>query len=153
MKKLPTDDDESLVNFLKANRPEVPPVASDLEEKLLQAVESETSSRAKNFFPHDPAKCKGLWLVPPAIAVGVLFTIGSDSLRSSSLFRTSWATTTLTKSEIVSLEDFLEHNWNGFRLDNPNSINFHNDYTAWMQLGNSKPQNLTKSVHQKTARK
>ena len=153
MTKLPTDDDDSLVNFLKANRPEVPPATPDLEERIVQVVESKTTSPVNRFFQHDPAKCRRLWLVPPAIAVGVLFAIGSDSLRSSTLFRSSWATTTPSEAEMVSLEAFLEHNWNNLTFDSTNSISFHNADSSWVKLSNSKPKILTRSVHQKTVRR
>lgn len=153
MKKLPTDDDESLVSFLKANRPEVPPAAANLEERILQAVELETQARANRYFQHDPAKCRRLWLVPPAIAVGVLFTLGSDSLRSHSLFRSTWATTTPTEAELVSLEQFLEHNWDSLVTSGQVEINVDSAQREWALISNKKHKNLTKSTHQKSARK
>lgn len=154
MKKLPTDDDESLVNFLKANRPEVPSVTPDLEENILQAVELEVRLPGKNSFLHDPAKCKRLWLVPPAIAIGVIFSIGSDSLRSSGFLAPISVTNSPTKSELVGLEVFLEHNWNSLTIDSASQINFHNNADIeWMQLANSNQKKLTQRVAQKTIRR
>ena len=124
-----------------------------LEERILQAVESETQSSSKNFFQHDPAKCRRLWLVPPAIAVGVLFTIGSDSLRSNPFFRTTWATTTLNEAELVRLEAFLEHNWDSVTTSRTREIDLQFTESELVQLANYKPKKISKSTEQKTARR
>lgn len=152
MTKLPTDDDR-LVNFLKANRPNVPPAASDLEERILQAVELETPSRESHFFSHHPAKCKRLWLFPPAIAVGMMFAIASDSFRTSSIWGTTLATTNPNDAELVSLEEFLENSWHDVVNHHQPSQQFTTRETDWLLSTNFPSQTFNRSIDKKTARK
>lgn len=70
MTNLPNDD-QGLVDFLRQNRPEIPPSNPELEEKLFQAI---ASSPAPEVYPPSqnyPSRHRKLWLVPPAIAASV----------------------------------------------------------------------------------
>lgn len=152
MTKLPTDD-ERLVNFLKTNRPNVPPASPDLEAQILQAVELETSVHESHFFSHSPAKCKRLWLFPPAIAVGVLLAMASDSWRSNNIWGTTWATTNPNDAELVSLEEFLENSWHDVINHSQPPEQFTTKETDWLLSTNFPSQKLTQPTYKQTARK
>ncbi|MCL1472336.1 hypothetical protein [Argonema antarcticum] len=155
MKQLPTDDDERLVEFLKANRPDVPSAAPDLEARIFQAVKSEPSLNVRRF-------SKRLWLFPPAIAAGLMLVWGNNMLRSGlntlpfqlplQVSRTS-TTTMPNDAELVKLESFLENNWNSVVASSQTEEELENTSADWMQLANTTAQNSTKSTLRETTRR
>lgn len=103
---LPQNDD-TLVDFLRQHRPSVPSPALDLEAEIMAAVAQEP-----NFAP--PVQRRQLWLVPPAIAAGLLI---------------SWAgyssyTHQKSLQNLPQLEAFIENNWDGLLEDRSNSYPF-----------------------------
>ncbi|MFB2967546.1 hypothetical protein ACE1CD_01110 [Aerosakkonema sp. BLCC-F183] len=156
MKKLPADDDKELLEFLKSNRPDVPPAAPDLEERIWQELDSEPALNLNRFCQHHPAKCKRLWLVTPAIAAGVMLVWASDPLRWRSNIlpsafsfgirddRTSINTIPNNNDEIVSIEIFLQNNWNGLVRTIPMQKNIKNISVERSQVTNAKSQNSSK---------
>jgi len=71
MKNLPNGD-ENLVNFLRQNRPEVPPETPDLSEKIFKAIESSSPLDNHHYSQKNPVfRHRQLWLVPPAIAASL----------------------------------------------------------------------------------
>ena len=155
MKQLPTDDDERLVEFLKANRPDVPSPAPDLEARIFQAVESESSLNVRRF-------SKRLWLFPPAIAAGLMLVWGNNMLRSGlntftfqlplQVSRTS-TTTMPNDAELVKLQSFLENNWNSVVASSQTEEELENTSADWMQLAHTTTQNSTKSTLPETTRR
>lgn len=164
MKKLPADDDKELVEFIKANRPDVPPAAPDLEERIWQELDSEPTLNLNRFCQHHPSKCKRLWLFTPAIAAGVMLVWASDPLRwrgnilpSAFSFgvrddRTS-ITTIPKNEEIVSVEIFLQNNWNSLVRTIPMQKNIKNISVEQSQFKNVKSQDGSKKNIRQPARK
>lgn len=166
MTKLPRDDDKRLVEFLKANRPDVPPAAPDLEERIFQAVESEPPLNVSGFWQKHTARYKRLWLFPPAIAAGVMLIWGSNILRLgvntlpfqlpievSDRTSTTSTTTMPNDAELVSLQTFLENNWNSVVASNQTEEELENTSADWMQLANTTQQNSSKSTLRETTRR
>lgn len=162
MKQLPTDDDERLVEFLRANRPDVPSAAPDLEARIFQAVESEPALNVNRFSQKHIARFKRLWLFPPAIAAGLMLVWGSNMLRLG--FNTlpfqfpmqvsHTSTTTMPNdAELVRLESFLENNWNSVVASSQTEEELENISADWMQLANTTQQNSTKSTLSETTRR
>ena len=101
MSKLPTND-QALINFLKQNRPTAPEATSDLEERIIAALDTDDSLLSES--QQAPVATKTLKLVSSLIAVGLtLFWMGYRLVSSSSL----------SPSEQSQLEGFIESNWNG----------------------------------------
>ncbi|MFB2934411.1 hypothetical protein ACE1B6_03960 [Aerosakkonemataceae cyanobacterium BLCC-F154] len=70
MSKLPNDD-QNLVEFLRQNRPEIPPTNPELEEKLFQAIASSPHPQLHDRSSNNSSRFRKLWLVPPAIAASL----------------------------------------------------------------------------------
>ncbi|MEM1369665.1 MAG: hypothetical protein AAGG02_16955 [Cyanobacteria bacterium P01_H01_bin.15] len=88
---LPTDDDQKLVAFLKRYQPDVPPAPEGFEAKLLASLP-----------PRKSATRPWHWLIPGAIAVGLLGTV---------TYRSFNPTPQLANS--AELEEFLMVSWEG----------------------------------------
>jgi hypothetical protein len=91
----PLIDDQRLVTFLHQHRPGAPPPAPDLEERILAAVASEPAHVCRS-------RHRRLWLVPPAIAAGVLIATAGHRLLTPP---------TPSPGDIANLEAFLVNNW------------------------------------------
>ncbi|ERT05111.1 putative rNA polymerase sigma-70 factor [Lyngbya aestuarii BL J] len=103
MSKLPTND-QALINFLKQNRPTAPEATSDLEERIIAAIDTDDPVLSESISTHPSVATKTLRLVSSLIAVGLtLFWMGYRLVSSSSL----------SPSEQSQLEGFIESNWNG----------------------------------------
>ena len=70
MSNLPNDD-QRLVDFLRQNRPEIPPSSPELEDKLFQAITSSPPPHLHHHSPTHSSRYRQLWLVPPAIAASL----------------------------------------------------------------------------------
>ncbi len=90
----PNPDDPRLAAFLRQHRSPVPPPALDLEERLLQNLPSRTRQPARAPRP--------LWLMAPVLAAGLLATWFSYH---------SVGPLPPDPDDLVSLESFLENNW------------------------------------------
>ena len=86
--------DDRLVNFLHQHCPPVPPAAADLEDRVMQAVES---------LHPQPTRPK-LWLVPGTLAASLLIAVAGYRLLTPA---------TVNSVQLSHLEAFLENNWNG----------------------------------------
>ena len=90
-------DDQPLVTFLRQHCPAPPLPAPDLEERILAAVAKAPAHRSQYWH-------RRLWLVPPAIAAGVLIaTAGHRLLMPPSP----------SPAEIANLEAFFVNSWDG----------------------------------------
>ncbi len=94
MTKLPNDD-ECLVNFLRQHRPDVPPAAPDLEQLIIQSVAAS---------PPKSTRYRQMWVVPPAIAAGLLIAWTGYRILMPVSF---------SAAQLASLNAFLESNWDG----------------------------------------
>ncbi|MFB2878273.1 hypothetical protein [Floridanema aerugineum] len=91
MSNLPNDD-QRLVDFLRQNRPEIPPSPPDLEEKLFCAIASSPPPQLHHHSPNHPSRFRQLWLVPPAIAASLALAWGGNYLRQNNSLNNSFAT-------------------------------------------------------------
>lgn len=90
-----SDNDDSLVGFLRTHAIAPPPAAPDFEEKLMQSVASipvPQTSRSRN-----------LWVLPPAIAASLLISLVGYRLFVSPT----------PKVDTRTLEAFIEDSWDG----------------------------------------
>ncbi len=95
------NDDKDLVNFLRQHRPEVPPASADLEQQILQNVETlhPISLPAPKVRRRSP-----FWLVPSVMAASLVAAVVS--------YRTLIPAQP-SAAELVKLEKFMESNWQG----------------------------------------
>lgn len=107
MSKLPKDD-QKLVNFIRQYRPEAPPVHEDIkariEANIMAVVSASPSSEPVRKSQVISFRRRSLWLMPPAIAAGLLIAWGTNRLLTP-------APTPAT--ELASLEVFIEDTWDG----------------------------------------
>jgi len=91
MTNLPNDD-QRLVDFLRQNRPEIPPSSPDLEEKLFQAIASSPPPQLHHHSPNNHSRSRQLWLIPPTIAASVALVWAGNYLRGNNIPINSFAT-------------------------------------------------------------
>ncbi|NEO03631.1 MAG: hypothetical protein F6K50_52595 [Moorea sp. SIO3I7] len=103
-------DDEQWQAFLRQHRPTPPPAAFELEERVINAI-------AKS---QPPSRKPQLWLLPSAIAVGLLMAWSG--------YRTH---------NLTTLEAFLEKNWHGVVGETSVSNVIHSPPADWMILANT----------------
>ena len=84
---------DSLAAFLRQHRPCVPPAADDLEDRVMQAVET---------LHPQPARRK-LWLVPGTLAASLAIAVAGYRLLTPA---------TPSAAQFSHLEAFLVNNWN-----------------------------------------
>jgi hypothetical protein len=99
-------DDLKLQAFLQQHRPAVPPPAPGLEAKIL----AEIAPKRRSSQPRSSQPRSVVWLVPPAIAAGLVATL---------LSYRSLTPTQPTATELANLEAFLETSWRGSINDRP----------------------------------
>jgi len=105
--RLQPEEDRSLTDFLKQHRPPVPPAAADLEDRLMAAVmdtpvQVPTAQRQQSYR-------RVLWLVPSAIAAGLVAIVGYQTLVPPQP----------TEAELAELETFIESTWQGTLAEQP----------------------------------
>lgn len=93
-------DDDRLLEFLHQHRPDAPPAAADLEQRVMEGIE---------IIPQQPAKESILpiprnWLLSGALAASLLIAIGGYRLLAPS---------TPSVAEKANLEAFLVESWDG----------------------------------------
>lgn len=71
MKKMPSEDDRELINFLKQNKPFVPQEKAGFEEELINLVDQQNSTETKQIEPL-------VWFFPGLVLFGVLLAINSE---------------------------------------------------------------------------
>ncbi len=98
-----SEEDQPLSSFLRQNKPDVPPASPELEERLLGEI-SEMSPQAGESLqrPKRSEKRPILWLVPSAIAAGLVATL--VNYRAFSPLPSNPA-------ETADLEAFIENTW------------------------------------------
>ena len=87
--------DDRLVKFLRQHTSNAPPAAPDLEQQIMKAVAAS---------PQQSALVRRQWIVPSAIAAGVLI--------SWTCYR-ALTPAKPTAAEVAGLETFMESNWDG----------------------------------------
>ena len=142
MSNLPNDD-QRLVDFLRQNRPEIPPSSPELEEKLFQAIASSPIPQLHHNSSNHRSRYRQLWLVPPAIAASAALVLAGNYLRVNNSLTNSFAANKLNNTnssatnllvskpnylpdqkyshnhqELVKIETFLENNWSGVVTNN-----------------------------------
>jgi hypothetical protein len=103
MNKLPNND-QKLVEFLRQNCPDLPPENQDLEAQIMAAVAATPLSDSGQKSPVIPFRRRSLWLMPPAIAAGLLMAWGTSRLLTPP---------PQTTTDLASLEVFIENTWDG----------------------------------------
>ncbi len=101
-------DDKNLTGFLRKYRPDVPPAKLDFEQQLMTEIAKIPQNSPKNklfSWPH-----RGLWLLPPTIAAGLLIAWNGHRYLLSPQ---------PSPAELASLEVFIENNWDGMVNDKP----------------------------------
>jgi hypothetical protein len=101
MNKLPNND-QKLVDFIRQNRPALPPENQDLEAQIMAAVAAIPRSESGHNSSVIPFRRRSLWLMPPAIAASLLMAWGTSRLLNPP---------PQTATELASLEVFIENTW------------------------------------------
>jgi hypothetical protein len=116
------DDDINLVNFLRQNRPQIPPASPELEEKILQQVsqyqEKTGNSKRENVTSISRFKRRFLYLFPSAIAAGIVIFISSYRLLTPQQ---------PSEVELSKIEAFMENNWHDALSERPEVSSFLDD--------------------------
>lgn len=178
MTKLPNDD-QNLVDFLRQNRPEIPPANPELEERIFQAIASSPLPQLQNNSPNRFFRRRQLWLVPPAIAASLALVWAGNYWRESYSFNNSLASKSIVQNsddrannnllakssylaetpnsqnhqELAKLETFLENNWNGVVTSNPPEISVETIQREYFNLAESKSYSTTKATNVVTTRR
>lgn len=103
------DGDRPLTDFLKHHRPTVPSAAADLEDHLMATVMDTPqvlpvpSSRSQRTYR------RILWVLPSAIAAGLVAVIGHQTLSPPQF----------SEAELAELETFIESTWQGTLAEQP----------------------------------
>jgi hypothetical protein len=117
------DDDINLVNFLRQNRPQIPPTSPELEEKILQQVsqyqEKTGSSKRGNVISIPSFQSRFLYLFPSAIAAGIIIFISS--------YRLLTPQQSPSEIELSKIEAFMENNWHDSLSEKPETSSFLDD--------------------------
>ena len=104
MSQFPNDDHE-LVNFLKQHRPQTPPSSPMAEDRLLEAIAVVPKTKTVVAFRRSQrVQRSSIWLVPPAIAAGLVATIVG--------YR-AFVPAKPSAAELANLQAFIESNWQG----------------------------------------
>ena len=110
------EDDYPLTNFLKQNRPAVPPAAVDLEERILAAIEDTPQEIALTELPpfrrSRPSQRRVLWLLPSTLAAGFVAMVVGHQF---------FVPRQPTEAELAELETFIESTWQGNLAEQPAS--------------------------------
>ncbi len=100
-------DDQDFANFLRQHRPVPPPAQPDLEERLMSAiaqVEPDLKVSGKPLLNG----YRSLWLVPPAIAAGLLSYWAGERVLLP---------TKPSSAQLARLEVFMETSWDSVLRD------------------------------------
>lgn len=114
MKHLPKDDDR-LVDFLRQNFPTPPGASSDLEAQILKSIASLPDRGSRAALASNLQR--RLWKVPPLW--GFRGAIVAASLIAAWSGYRLLTPQSPTPVDVVSLEAFVETNWNGVVSDTP----------------------------------
>ena len=98
------NNDQPLVDFLRQNRPDVPPVNEELEARIMALVEASPSSEPVKKSSVIPFRRRRFWLMQGAIAAGLAIAWGTNYLLTPK---------PPTAIELASLELFIEDTWDG----------------------------------------
>jgi hypothetical protein len=107
------DDDTNLVDFLRQNRPPIPPSSPKLEEQILLSVTqyqaNQGESKNKNITDIPRFSRRFLYLFP-SIAAGIIILISSHRLLHPQQ---------PSELELSKIEAFMENNWHGAISEKP----------------------------------
>jgi hypothetical protein len=101
------DNDQNLINFIRQNKPAVPPSSPDLENRILQYVETRYIASPQNIASPQKdniQKRRHIFFFSSAIAAGLIAAV--VTYRNAMLLQPSAA-------ELNNLEAFMENNWYG----------------------------------------
>ncbi|WP_392534250.1 hypothetical protein [Nostoc sp. C117] len=102
------NDDKNLVNFLCKHRPPVPPASPDLEQQILQQVQTSIVKPQR--------RLARLWLVPPVMAASLLASVFSYRVLVPAK---------PSAAELANLEAFIDSNWQGTVSEHTESYVWH----------------------------
>ncbi|MFM2311143.1 MAG: hypothetical protein RLZZ04_419 [Cyanobacteriota bacterium] len=94
MANLPNNHQNNLVSFLRHHRPVAPVTQVNLEQRLMDALESPSTQKKPGFY------LKVAWTIPRALATGFLFTSVSFGFKTPRI-----------ALEPNDLDKFLVKNW------------------------------------------
>ncbi len=110
------EDDKPLTEFLRQHRPVPPPARADLEDQILNSIEADISP--EEFIRRDRRLSSGAshqrrktWLIPSAIAAGVIATVIG--------YRTFAPAPQPSPAETAELEAFIESSWSNTVTPDP----------------------------------
>ncbi len=112
------DDDRSLTNFLRQHRPAIPPASAELEEHVMALVaatpQAPEATRLRAAGEPDFAVVRQgarrwLWVVPSAIAAGLVAIVGYQA----------WWAPRAAEAQLAELETFIESTWHGTVAEQP----------------------------------
>lgn len=106
---VPPNNEDRLVDFLRANRPIPPPMSPNSEAQMMKAIADASAIVDPSSVTAKISPYRRLWLIPSVIAAGVAIAWGSDRLLTSPK---------PNPLELASLETFLENNWEGVEAEN-----------------------------------
>jgi hypothetical protein len=106
---VPPNNDDRLVDFLRANRPIPPPMSPNSEAQMMKAIAEASAIASLSSVTSKVPPDRRLWLIPSVIAAGFAIAWGSDRLLTSPK---------LNPIELANLETFLESNWDGVEAEN-----------------------------------
>lgn len=178
MSKLPNDD-QDLVDFLRQNRPEIPPANPELEERIFQAIASSPPPQLHHNSPSQIFRRRQLWLVPPAIAASLALVWAGNYWRESYSLNNSFASKSIVQNsddrsnnnllakssylpettnnqnhqELAKLETFLENNWDGVVTNNPPEVSVETIQREYFNLAESKSYSTNKATNVVTTRR
>lgn len=102
-----SEEDKPLTEFLKQHQPVAPPASVNLEYRIMREIETNISP--EEFFRRDRSQSSGtaqrhqVWLIPSAIAAGVIATVIG--------YRTFAPAPQPSPAEAAELEAFIESSW------------------------------------------
>jgi hypothetical protein len=111
-------DDERLIEFLRQYRPEVPPAKPNLEQQILQSLETAPPSARPSLRIIKPTIAK----LATGMAAGMLLVLGGYRLLTPAFVDTA------------SLETFMVNNWDGIIGEIPETSTSDNTEAEWMLL-------------------
>jgi hypothetical protein len=107
------DEDEDLVNFLRQNRPPVPPSDPQLAQRILSQVQTIPIKKKQHSLR--------MWLVPFLVFAGSFTILLNEPLTTP---ERKMADTQNKFQELNNLEKFMEDNWHTVVSDSAHSDTF-----------------------------
>ena len=107
------DDDSALTHFLRQHRSTPPPASPELEDRILQAIASNSPAKQPGAQVIPLHQRRRLWLVPSTLAAGLLVALVS--------YQTLPRFQQTDHKDTVNLETFVENTWDNSLLEEPDA--------------------------------